>query len=138
MKQHLPILSDFLADEIRHLNLFMEEINRRNGIKCKSFWLCGVGGYFMGFVSALLGKKGIMACTWAVESVVTNHLNNQLLYLSSKNDIAAYECVKSILDDEINHRDTGFNEGGASNFLYTPFRYIISAFTEGVIRFGMR
>jgi 3-demethoxyubiquinol 3-hydroxylase len=138
MRQHVPMLSNFLADETRHLNLFWEEINRRNGIKCKSFWLCGVGGYFMGFISAFLGKKGIMACTWAVESVVINHLHNQLVYLSSKNDGAAYDCVQSILDDEVNHRDTGFNHGGTSNILYAPFRFMVSMFTESVIRFGMR
>ena len=138
MKQHVPMLNNFLSDETRHLNLFWEEINTRNGIKCKSFWLCGVGGYFMGFISAFLGKKGIMACTWAVESVVINHLHKQLAYLSSKNDVAAYDCVKSILDDEINHRDTGYEQGGTSNFLYTPFRFMVSTFTESVIRFGMR
>ena len=92
----------------------------------------------MGFISAFLGKKGIMACTWAVESVVINHLHNQLSYLSSKNDVAAYDCVKSILDDEVNHRDTGFNHGGTSNILYAPFRFMVSRFTESVIRFGMR
>lgn len=138
MKQHIPLLNQFLEDEKRHLNLFWEEIQNRNGIKCKSFWLCGAGGYFMGFISSLLGTKGIMACTWAVESVVINHLQNQLTYLSNKNDVAAYNVVKAILDDEINHRDTGFHQGGTSNFLYAPFRFAVSLFTECVIRFGMR
>lgn len=108
MKQHVPMLKEFLEDEQRHRDLFWIEIQRRNGIKCKSYWLCGVGGYFMGFISSLLGTKGIMACTWAVESVVINHLQNQLIYLSSKSDIDAYNTVKSILEDEINHRDTVF------------------------------
>lgn len=138
MKEHVPLLNQFLEDERKHLNLFWTEIQRRNGIKCKSYWLCGIGGYFMGFISSLLGTKGIMACTWAVESVVINHLQNQLEYLSNKNDAAAYNVVKSILDDEINHRDTGFDKGGASNYLYAPFRLSVSLFTECVIRFGMR
>ena len=92
----------------------------------------------MGFISALLGKRGIMACTWAVESVVINHLKEQLDYLSASNDEAAYSAVKSIYDDEVNHRDIGRKEGGAHNLLYQPFRWAIIAFTEGVIRFGMR
>ena len=70
MQRYMPMLQHFLEDETRHLNLFWQEIQNRNGVKCKSFWLCGVGGYAMGFISALLGTKGIMACTWAVESVV--------------------------------------------------------------------
>ena len=138
MKRHIPMLQDFLKDETRHLNLFWTEIQRRNGVKCKSYWLCGIGGYAMGLVSALLGTKGIMACTWAVESVVIAHLHNQLEYLSGKNDAAAFAVVKSILDDEVNHRDTGFNRGGTTNFWYAPFRFMVSTFTEGVIHFGMR
>lgn len=138
MKKHIPTLQGFLDDETRHLNLFWKEIQRRNGVKCKSYWLCGVGGYVMGIFSALLGTKGIMACTWAVESVVIAHLHNQLEYLSCKNDAAAFSVVKSILEDEVNHRDTGFTQGGTTNVLYAPFRFMVSAFTEGVIRFGMR
>ncbi len=138
MKQLVPLLESFLEDEKRHMDIFWKEIQARNGIKCKSFWLCGLGGYFMGFISALLGRKGIMACTWAVESVVINHLKNQLQYLESKDDKAAYDAVNSILEDEISHRDTGFKEGGLGNIWYKPFRLVISGFTEAVIRFGMR
>lgn len=38
----------------------------------------------MGFFSALLSTKGIMACTWAVESIVTVHLEKQLQYLDNR------------------------------------------------------
>ena len=78
-----------------------------------------------------------MACTWAVESVVANHLHNQLRYLHQKKDQEAYDAVKSILEDEENHRDIGQNLGG-KNILYAPFRFMISVFTEAVIRVGMR
>lgn len=138
MKDLVPLLESFLEDEKRHLNVFWTEIEARKGVKCKSFYLCGLGGYTMGFFSALLGKKGIMACTWAVESVVINHLESQLIYLKDKSDSSAYEAVLSILHDEENHRDTGYNEGGANNRWYQPLRFIISSFTEAVIRFGMR
>ena len=78
-----------------------------------------------------------MACTWAVESVVTNHLKAQLVYLESKGNSEAYEAVSSILEDEANHRDLGAQQGGAS-LLYSPLRFCISLFTETTIRFGMR
>lgn len=138
MKDLVPLLESFLADEKRHLEIFWNEIRVRNGIKCKSFWLCGLGGYVMGCISALLGRKGIMACTWAVESVVVNHLKTQLQYLAEKSDTAAYETVQSILRDEENHRDIGRTEGGSDNLWYAPLRLSISLFTEAVIRFGMR
>jgi ubiquinone biosynthesis monooxygenase Coq7 len=78
-----------------------------------------------------------MACTWAVESVVVAHLNHQLEYLAHKNDAAAFQAIQAILDDEVNHRDVGLQQGGA-NIFYTPLRFLISTFTEGVIRFGLR
>lgn len=92
----------------------------------------------MGLISSILGRRGIMACTWAVESVVINHLKEQLIYLENKDDKDAFNAVQSILEDEENHRDTGFNEGGKNNILYQPFRFGVSLFTESVIRFGMR
>ncbi|MGI9272391.1 MAG: demethoxyubiquinone hydroxylase family protein [Woeseiaceae bacterium] len=136
-RDYVELLESFQADEERHLAVFWEEIQRRDGIKCKSYWLCGLGGYVMGFVSALFGKRGIMACTWAVESVVVGHLHNQLAYLEQKNDREATAAVQSILQDEENHRDIGLQEGG-KNLLFGPFRFLISTFTEGVVRFGMR
>ncbi len=136
-RDYVPMLERFLEDEKRHMEIFWREIQRRNGIKCKSFWLCGTGGFFMGFVSALLGKNGVMACTWAVESVVTEHLKQQLIYLEKAGDREAYVAVHSILADEEHHRDIGDQEGG-KNPLLAPFRFLIQMFTEFVIRFGMR
>ena len=136
-RDYVLTLEKFLKDEERHMAIFWQEILHRKGIKCKSFWLCGAGGYFMGFISALLGKRGIMACTWAVESVVTEHLKQQLIYLEKIGDIKAYEVVHSILTDEEHHRDIGEQEGG-KNPLLIPFRFLVKMFTEGVIRFGMR
>lgn len=70
MKNLVPLLKDFMEDETRHMDIFWTEIQARNGVRCKSYWLCGLGGYVLGFISSLLGRRGIMACTWAVESVV--------------------------------------------------------------------
>lgn len=136
-RSYVPLLESFMVDEQRHLDIFWTEIQRRDGIKCKSYWLCGVGGWTMGFISALCGKAGIMACTLAVESVVANHLHNQMIYLRQKNDNEAYSAVNAIIEDEENHRDIGQSHGG-ENILYKPFRFAISAFTEAVISVGMR
>lgn len=136
-RDYVPMLEKFLEDEKRHLAIFWQEIQQRGGPRCKSFWLCGLGGYGMGLLSALLGKKGVMACTWAVESIVSSHLVEQLAYLESIGDTRAYAAVHSILEDEQHHRDVGVAEGGA-NMWFKPFRGMISLFTETIIRFGMR
>jgi len=92
----------------------------------------------LGFISALMGKTGIMSCTWAVESVVTEHLENQLVYLKSIGDHRAIDAVQAILEDEQHHRDIGKKEGGADAFLYIPLRWSVLFFTKSVIAFGMR
>lgn len=61
----------------------------------------------MGFFSALLSTKGIMACTWAVESIVTVHLEKQLQYLEKSGDKETYIAIWSILEDKELHRDAG-------------------------------
>ena len=48
-----------------------------------------------------------MACTWAVESIVTSHLTKQLAYLEAIADKEAYDAVHSIFADEEHHRDVG-------------------------------
>ena len=102
-KDLMSLLESFKKDEERHRDIFWSEIVARNGVRCKSYWLCGLGGFVMGFISSILGKRGIMACTWAVESVVINHLQEQLIYLKNKNDQPAYKAVQSILEDEEMH-----------------------------------
>ena len=125
-REFTPMLERFQEDEERHLEIFWTEIQRRDGVKCKSFWLCGLGGFSMGFVSALLGKRG-----------VTEHLEKQLTYLEMIGDYEAIETVKAILEDEEHHRDVAFADEGM-NVLFGPFRFLVRMFTEGVIRFGMR
>ncbi len=137
-RDYVSMLEGFLQDECKHLEIFWVEIQRRKGIKCKSYWLCGLGGWGLGFVSALLGKRGIMACTWAVESVVIHHLEQQLVYLKKINDPEAVVAVSSILDDEQHHRNMGLEQGGKRNIFYSPFRWSVMLFTMLVIRFGMR
>lgn len=51
MKDMVPMIEEFLSDELRHLDIFCREIQKRNGVRCKSYCVCGLGGYVMGFVS---------------------------------------------------------------------------------------
>lgn len=136
-RKMLPVLKEFIADEQRHLQVFDEEISRRKGVRCKSYYFCGLGGYFLGFVSSLLGTQGIKSCTFTVEHTVVLHLKEQLKYLKQVDDEYAFEAVSSILVDEESHRDYG-SEGLEGTRLVRVFTYIIKGVTSGVIKFGMR
>src|SRR5712672_3623075 len=90
-------LEAFSAHENRHLSTFAEVLRARGISRCKSCWLCGVGGFALGFVTSLFGQSGIMACTAAVETVVAGHLVKQLAFLESRGDTEAAAAVQSIV-----------------------------------------
>jgi ubiquinone biosynthesis monooxygenase Coq7 len=134
--QLLPLLKDFLAHEVRHLRIFEAELADRHVMRCKAFPLLGFAGFLLGFLTALLGKTGVMACTAAVETVVLKHLQRQLDHLRRVGDMRALAAIESILQDEIEHRETGAEKQGS--LIYAPVYTVIAPATALVIKLGMR
>lgn len=81
-------LREFRSHEQRHRALFAAELQRRGRRRCRSYWLCGVGGFVLGAVTGLLGRSAIAATTVAVEHVVPRHLMHQIDVLKD-HDVAA-------------------------------------------------
>ncbi|MBE1161505.1 demethoxyubiquinone hydroxylase family protein [Dyella acidiphila] len=63
-------LAEFRSEEQKHRAIFLAELRRRGRPRCRSYWLCGAGGYLLGLITGLLGRNAIAATTVAVESVV--------------------------------------------------------------------
>jgi 3-demethoxyubiquinol 3-hydroxylase len=133
----VPTLKDFLSHEKKHLSIFQEVLWKRRIPRCRSFWFCGIGGYVLGIITALFGKAGIMACTAAVETVVTGHLIKQTDQLRSEQDFEALSAVESIVAEELEHREVGIRQGQKS-ILYKPLGLVVSAATSFVIWLGMK
>src|SRR4051812_47288131 len=74
-------LIEFKSHEEKHRAIFWAELERRNRPRCKSYWLCGIGGFTLGLVTGVFGRRAIAATTVAVESVVLRHLEQQLVLL---------------------------------------------------------
>ncbi|SRR6266566_3027220 len=132
----VPTLRDFLSHERKHLKIFQDVLSKRGIPRCRSYWFCGIGGYILGLVTALLGRSGIMACTAAVETVVTGHLVDQIERLRNEGDVEALEAVQAIVAEELEHREVGVSEGRTS-VLYKPVSSVVSAATSFVIWLGM-
>lgn len=66
-------LEEFRQHERRHREVFRLEMARRGWARCRSYWLCGVGGLALGLITGLLGSRAIAATTVAVERVVRRH-----------------------------------------------------------------
>jgi ubiquinone biosynthesis monooxygenase Coq7 len=130
-------LEEFRAHEERHRAIFAAELARRGLRRCRSYPLCGAGGFLLGVVTGICGRAAIAAVTVAVERVVLRHLEQQLRELDGA-DAAAYAAVASIVDDERAHHDHAAREVSRGMFwprLITP---AVSAATEFVIWTGMR
>lgn len=130
-------LQHFRSHERRHRALFAKELERRNHPRCRSFWLCGTGGFVLGFLTGMLGSSAIAATTVAVERVVLRHLEAQLQQLDGI-DEAAVRSITSIVAEEQEHHDHSLGPSQAGKFWPRILTPIVSASTEAVIWLGMR
>jgi ubiquinone biosynthesis monooxygenase Coq7 len=133
----LPELAAFKAHEERHRAIFGHELHRRGLTRCRSYWMCAVGGYALGVVSGLLGIKAIATTTVAVERVVLRHLGQQLATLGDS-DPEAVAAISAIFNDEQQHHDQSAAHLEHTGMLNRALGSIVSAVTELVIWIGMR
>ena len=130
-------LEEFKAHEREHRSIFWSELQRRGVRRCKSYWLCGVGGFVLGFITALFGRRAIAATTAAVERVVLGHLQHQLHALRDK-DEAAVAAISKIVAEETLHLEQSESHLEAGHFWPKVLTPIVAASAESVIWLGMR
>lgn len=136
-KALIPELAQFKAHEEGHRAIFARELERRGLARCRSYWMCAIGGYTLGIVSGLLGVQAIAVTTVAVERVVLRHLHSQLDGLGGR-DPRAVAAISAILDDEQQHHDRSAARVDHARVPFRAFASIVSAATESVIWIGMR
>jgi 3-demethoxyubiquinol 3-hydroxylase len=129
-------IDDFIAHEQRHRTLFAAELQRRGVRRCRSFHLCGFGGWVLGLATGLLGPRAIALTTEAVESVVLRHLQHQLAVLST-NDPEAAAIIGQIVADEQEHHDRSAAQIIGEHMFDRVLRPAVRAGTEAVIWLGM-
>ncbi len=132
----IAALVEFRSHERRHRSVFEAELRRRGVRRCRSYWLCGIGGYALGAITGLFGRSAIAATTVAVESLVLRHLEGQLDRLGS--DPAATMAIRSIADEERHHRDHSAADLNAKDIWPKMLMPVVSASTEAVIWLGMK
>jgi len=131
-------LQHFQSHEEEHRRIFSAHLSDNGIRRCVSYHLNGIGGYMLGFVTAIIGPSAIAATTYAVESVVLEHLDQQMNYLQGT-DTTAYKAVSAIYLDEKEHHEEAKQRLQDGNPTLTRIMIlIVKACTEAVIRFGMR
>ncbi|WP_259697652.1 demethoxyubiquinone hydroxylase family protein [Pseudomonas brassicacearum] len=130
-------LKEFLSHERRHRAVFLAELQRRHYPRCRSYWLCGMGGLALGLITGLCGRKAILATTVAVESVVLKHLAHQLQVLGDI-DPHAVAAIASIVEEEQHHHDHSAAQIDVNDPWFRALAPMVTAWTEAVIWMGMR
>jgi ubiquinone biosynthesis monooxygenase Coq7 len=128
-------LREFRQHERQHRAIFQDELQRRALQRCRSYWLCAAGGFILGSLTAILGKRAIAATTATIEDVVLHHLEHQLTVLHDDPDAA--KAIAKIIADERQHHDQSaahLRNGDVWMVLLHP---VVAASTELVIWLGM-
>lgn len=126
LKNHFsaPIIKHMQEQELEHLNFFEQELIKRR-IRpsiLHPFW--HVAGFALGAITALMGHKAAMACTSAVETVITEHYNKQIPMLTAQNS-ELKQKISKFRDDELEHKDTALEQGAALTPLYISLNFLI-------------
>jgi 3-demethoxyubiquinol 3-hydroxylase len=128
----IPVLAGMLGHEVEHHRLFQEAMPARNAKPCRALFLWAIGGWLLGFMTALAGRTGIWACTAAVELAVHRHLEEQLLYLGPR-DPELYAVIQSIKAEEQAHLDHAEMHLPSRGPLVSALRLVIAWITEALI-----
>ena len=130
-KDIVPKLTEMLSHEKEHFSTFEMWLKNNNVRHCYALWFWSFGGFILGILTSLLGRKAIWVCTNAVETTVLHHLKWQLAYLKEHNE-TAYEAVLSIKTDEEEHQKYG-EQYGSNNIIYLPIKWVVNYSTKFAI-----
>lgn len=127
----LPFLTETLSHELVHRDRFRAAMPARKARPCGAMPLWGVGGYALGFATAVLGANAVMICTAAVERTVHIHLQDQMHFLKDR-DTDLHALIASIETEELGHLTHAQSHMKASA-LSAPLDRLITLATETVI-----
>ena len=127
-----PVLADMLEHEKRHCAAFRGAMPDRNSRPCRIMQLWSWGGWLLGFLTALTGRRGIWTCTAAVEAAVHRHLDDQLHFLEGR-DAELYGIIREIQDEELSHLSYAEAQIADPSAAQRLLRRFISVTTDAVI-----
>jgi len=139
----LKIVEEMKAQEIEHFNFFDEKIKQKKVRPTIMQPIWGVGGFALGFLTALIDKKSAMVCTTAVEEVIDEHYQEQIKELDfivenidekgKKEFENLQQNIQKFRDEEIHHRDIAYDNNARDFFAYKPLSVFIKFATKTAI-----
>ena len=102
------LIEHMAAQEQVHLDFFEKEIAVRQVRPTALYPLWHVTGYALGAVTAKMGAEAAMACTVAVEEVISEHYADQLKTLKKNpREKKLYAAIKKFKAEEEEHHAIG-------------------------------
>lgn len=140
-RRHAPDILGWLEETIgheqTHRELFRSAMPARAAKPCRLMSIWSVGGATLGWLTARMGRAGVMACTAAVERTVHRHLVEQQAFLRS-HDAELLGIVATVQFDEdahLAHAEANLKGGG---WLAKAIYPVVSCATEFMIFLSTR
>uniref|UniRef100_A0AAF5RUH4 5-demethoxyubiquinone hydroxylase, mitochondrial n=1 Tax=Wuchereria bancrofti TaxID=6293 RepID=A0AAF5RUH4_WUCBA len=131
-----PIIEEMQAQEKEHLDV-MERLCAKHNIQPTVLApLLSIAAYALGVGTALCGKETAMACTTAVEELIGEHYNQQLMELLDDDPVDHADLLKiltKLRDDELHHYDVAVENDGLKAPQYEALKWIIQTGCKGAI-----
>lgn len=144
----LKIVEHMKEQEIVHFNYFDAEIKRQKIRPTLMQPIWKVGGFALGFFTALADKKAAMTCTTAVEETIDEHYREQISVLEKEEKFLnekqkeemkmLKEKIVKFRDEELEHRDIGYEHHAADLKGFAPLSAFIKATTKFAIAVSKR
>ena len=128
----VPVLANMLDHEKQHCAAFFAAMPARGSRPCRVMSLWSLGGWLLGFLTALAGRRAIWICTAAVEAAVHRHLDDQLHFLCHR-DAELYATILSIREEELSHLRHAQEHLGTPGLFHRVSGTAISGITDLLI-----
>jgi ubiquinone biosynthesis monooxygenase Coq7 len=129
--QTLELVEEMKKQEDVHFEYFDEQLKKQKIRPTIMQPIWRVGGFALGFLTALADKRAAMACTTAVEEVIDEHYQSQLNSLKEEKDLK--EKIEKFRAEELEHRDIGYKNHAAEIKYFKPLTTFIKATTKFAI-----
>jgi ubiquinone biosynthesis monooxygenase Coq7 len=132
-----PMIEHMQAQEQVHLDTFSRLIGQRRVRPTALLPVWHVAGFALGAATALLGHRGAMACTVAVEEAIDEHYRAQEEALG-EDEAELKAHIEKFRAEELEHRDIGLENEAEQAPAYRLLSAAIKAGCKVAIRLSER
>lgn len=137
--KYKKLLEHMAEQEEAHLAFFENEIVKRRMRPTLLHPLWHAAGYALGVITARIGPEAAMACTVAVEDVISKHYGEQLEALAgNKSEKKLRDAIAKFKAEEEEHHDTGLEQGAEQAPAYALLSALIKAGSRTAIRIAKK